>query len=221
MTNGRPQTDKDTQIAMLHARVAELEAALATAQIDPQFAILTRRGIDQRWHARPAHADTVIFFDIDRVHDHNAQWGYAGTDRRIASVLAQVGKNWVFRWFSGDEFGLLCMGADARGFASRMQELLRDQGMTATFGMAPLVDNDLPASVGQAAALVQAAKAQGRSGTINEPPRVGAPALTDAPDREFGAGSKATEEPGMYEAVVKAGVLDASITRREDAGGHV
>jgi GGDEF domain-containing protein len=170
MKNSGIQLDKDAQIAALEARIAELEAALCTAQIDPQFAILTRRGIDQRWHARPAQADTVIFFDIDWVHEHNAQWGYGGTDRRIAAVLAQMGENWVFRWFSGDEFGLLCTAADAPGFAMRVQRLLRAQGMSATFGIAPLVDGDLPASVGRAAALVQAAKAQNRRGTINGAP---------------------------------------------------
>ena len=83
----------------------------------PQFAILTRAGIDARWHQRPGHVDTVVVFDLDQVHGHNAHWGYAETDSRIATVMAQVGDNWIFRWFSGDEFGLRCPASDALGFA--------------------------------------------------------------------------------------------------------
>jgi GGDEF domain-containing protein len=158
---------REFHIAALRARIAELEAALAAAQIDSQFGILTRCGIDQRWHTRPPHADTILFFDIDRVHDHNAEWGYSETDRRIAAFLAEVNTPWVFRWFSGDEFGLLCPAGDAPGLVARVQARLAEQGMTATFGAAPIRDNDLQASMDQAAALVQAAKAQDRRGTIS------------------------------------------------------
>ena len=84
--------------------------------------------------------------------------------------MAQIGDPWVFRWYSGDEFGLLCAASDAVGFARRVQNLLREQGMPATFGIAPLVANDLKASMVSAAALVQAAKARGRRGTINGAP---------------------------------------------------
>ena len=167
MTNRATPRDQDRQIDELRARIAELEEALRTAHLDPQFAILTRAGIDARWHQRPGHADTVVFFDLDQVHGHNARWGYAETDSRIATVMAQVGDNWIFRWFSGDEFGLVCTASDALGFAARVQELLRTQGLTGTFGIARIVDNDLKASVAAAAALVQAAKALGLRGTIN------------------------------------------------------
>jgi len=159
--------DEHPDVAVLEARIADLEAALRLAYIDPQFAILTRAGIDQRWHARPAAVDTVIFFDIDRVHTCNEQWGYAGTDSRIQAVMAAVPTTWVFRWYSGDEFGLLCSEPDAAGYAARVEALLKSQGMSATFGIGPIVDSDLKASVSGAAALVQAAKAAQRRGTIN------------------------------------------------------
>jgi hypothetical protein len=165
MTNRATPKDKDRHIAGLQARIAELEEALRAAHMDPQFAILTWAGIDARWHQRPGHADTVVFFDLDQVHCHNAHWGNAETDSRIATVMAQVGDNCIFRWFSGDEFGLVCTASDALGFATRVQELLRAQGLTGTFGIARIVDNDLKASM--AAALVQAAQAVALRGTIN------------------------------------------------------
>jgi GGDEF domain-containing protein len=159
---------KDAQILALQARIAELEAALRTAHIDPEFAILTRSGVDHRWHQRPPTADTVVFFDIDLVHSHNEQWGYAGTDARIRAVMSRIGDVWLFRWFSGDEFGLLCSHSDALGLAARVKRLLQEEGLTATFGIAPLINNDLKASIIRAATLVQAAKAKGMRSTINE-----------------------------------------------------
>src|SRR5688572_15067069 len=72
--------DKDIQILDLQTRVLELEAALEAGHIDVQFAILNRTGINQRWHRRPTDADTVIFFDLDYIHNHNERWGYSVTD---------------------------------------------------------------------------------------------------------------------------------------------
>jgi GGDEF domain-containing protein len=163
--------NKDTEnreILALQARVAELEAALLASHIDVDFSVLTRRGIDQRWHQRPAEFDTVIFFDIDHIHDHNEQSGYANTDGHIRMVMSQVDHIWLFRWYSGDEFGLLCSAPDALGFAARVQRLLQAEGMTATFGIAPIMDNDLKASMSKAAALVQAAKAKNMRGVIHQ-----------------------------------------------------
>jgi hypothetical protein len=162
------QIDKDAQILALQARIMELEAALEVAHIDAAYAILTRAGIDHRWHRRPSAADTVIFFDIDSIRAHNEQWGYEGTDDRVRGVMAGIGSFWVFRWYSGDEFGLLCAASDSLGFAARVNRLLHEQGMTATFGIAPIVNNDLDASMSRAASLVQGAKATGMRSAILE-----------------------------------------------------
>jgi GGDEF domain-containing protein len=160
--------DKDAQILALRARIVELEAALEFSHRDSAYSILTRAGIDHRWHGRPSGADTVIFFDIDGIRAHNEEWGYEGTDNRVRAVMAQTDDVWVFRWYSGDEFGLLCAASDALGFAARVKRLLQQQGMTATFGIAPIVDNDLDASMLRAAALVQKAKASGMRDAIHE-----------------------------------------------------
>lgn len=161
-------SDKDAQILSLKARIAELEAVLDTAHKDAAYSVLTRAGIDHRWHQRPVSANTVIFFDIDGIRAHNEQWGYEGTDNRIRGVMAQISGVWVFRWYSGDEFGLVCAASDAPGFAARVNRLLQQEGMTATFGIAPIVNNDLNASMFTAASLVQGAKARGVRGAIFE-----------------------------------------------------
>src|SRR6476646_5800403 len=139
--------DMDAQILALQIRIAELEAALQAAHTDTEFAILTRSGIEHRWHQRPVNADTVIFFDIDGIHHHNQQLGYEGTDAHIRMVMSRIGHFWLFRWFSGDEFGLLCAASDALGFAARVKRLLEEVGMTATFGIAPITNNDLRSSI--------------------------------------------------------------------------
>jgi GGDEF domain-containing protein len=159
---------KDIQILDLQTRIIELEAALEAGNIDVQFAILNRAGINHRWHRRPTEVDTVIFFDLDYIHDHNERWGYDVTDNRIRAVMSQINHYWTFRWYSGDEFGLLCAASDAGGFADRVKLLLREQGMTATFGIAPIVDDDLEKSLSRAASLVQEAKAKGIRGAILE-----------------------------------------------------
>jgi GGDEF domain-containing protein len=154
-------------ISALQVRISELEVALEDAHKDPEFLILNRTGIDARWHRRPHDVDTVIFFDIDNIHNHNEQRGYADTDARIRTVMSQINHVWLFRWFSGDEFGLLCSALDAPGFAARVERLLQAEGMTATFGIAPIIDNNLKASMCRAAALVQAAKSKNMRGTTN------------------------------------------------------
>lgn len=161
-------TYKDVLIATLQVRIAELESALKNAHIDPEFMVLTRRGIDHRWHERTVDVDTIIFFDMDNIHAHNEQHGYTDTDARIRLVMSQINHLWLFRWFSGDEFGLLCTAADAPGFAHRVQRLLEAEGMTATFGITPIINNDLKASMAEAAMLVQAAKSRGLRNTINQ-----------------------------------------------------
>jgi GGDEF domain-containing protein len=162
------QSYKDVLISTMELRISELETALRAAHTDSDFSVLTRPGISHRWHERPDEVDTVIFFDIDNIHAHNEQSGYANTDAHIRSVMSQVNHVWLFRWFSGDEFGLLCAASDAPGFAARVERLLQAEGMTATFGIAPIIDNDLKASMAVAAALVQAAKAKGLRGTISD-----------------------------------------------------
>jgi GGDEF domain-containing protein len=166
--NDTERIDKDMQIFNLQTRVAELEATLEAHHIDAQFAILNRIGINQRWHRRPVDADTVIFFDIDGMHAHNEQWGYTGTDDRVRAVMSEIDHVWIFRWFSGDEFGLLCAGPDADGFAARVKRLLHKQGMTATFGIAPIIDGDLEKSMDSAASLVQGDKVNGIRGAMPE-----------------------------------------------------
>jgi GGDEF domain-containing protein len=164
--------DSETRILELELRIEKLEAALKAAYTDPQFAILNRSGVEQRWHERPGSDDegndTVIFFDIDHIHHSNAKLGYEGTDAHIRSVMSQIDHVWLFRWFSGDEFGMVCTASDALGFAGRVKHLLQSEGMTATFGIARITNQDLKASMGRAASLVQAAKAKGMRGTINQ-----------------------------------------------------
>ena len=171
MMDAAQHIEKEVEVADLQVRVEQLEAALNTAHTDAQFDILTRSGVDHRWHQRPGNddsdTDTVIFFDIDHIHGWNEQWGYSGTDTRIRAVMSQIDHIWLFRWFSGDEFGLVCAASDALGFATRVKRLLQAEGMTATFGISRLANNDLKAGMAAASSLVQAAKTRGMRGTIN------------------------------------------------------
>ena len=140
----------------------------------PGFDVLTRSGMERRWHKRASDHDTLIFVDLDELREANSRYGYEGANQRIAAGLA-VGDSTIIcgRWFSGDEIVFLCNRTDAKGLAQRLQRELTAQGLAATFGIAPVSD-DLQASVTRAADLVQAAKARNERGAIYMDPEVNA-----------------------------------------------
>ncbi|MBW4661001.1 MAG: diguanylate cyclase [Drouetiella hepatica Uher 2000/2452] len=150
----------------------QAETRIQQLTVCPSYGCLTRQGVDIEWkrrHDRPPKP-SIVFFDIDGMKEANAKWGYAEVDRRISSVVSQIRSSELVtlgRYFSGDEFVIICSKSEAYVTANRICKAFADQSMSATFAIAPCVSASLEECVRPAADAVQLAKLQGRRGTIN------------------------------------------------------
>lgn len=151
-------------VKTLETKVNQLEVEVHQAHMCPTFGIPTRRGIERRYHTR-GPANTCIMFDLDHMHDLNEQLGYVEVDQRIRRALNCAGGT-IGRWYSGDEFVAWCEVKDAQEYAERIKACLEDEGIGATFGIAPMCETLLD-SVKVAASKVQLAKIEGHRGSIN------------------------------------------------------
>lgn len=152
------------------------------ARADSLTALANRRGIEEALEAelRRTHryggGFAVILIDIDHFKTVNDRFGHpAGDDvlRRFADLLHANSRatDSVGRW-GGEEFLLLCPGADADAAAAHAETLRRlvaaafadDLAITASFGVAAAQPGDsLEAVVARADRALYAAKADGRN----------------------------------------------------------
>ena len=136
----------------------------------------TRAGFEKTiWPQVQAQAKYIIFFDIDDMHSLNEQHGYEGVNELIKESLTMRESDFMAgQWFSGDEF-IVCVTDDPDRlypsnpveFASRLAEIFKDNGVPATFSVAPVISEDLYTNVAPAHHQVQEAKRTGRRGSIN------------------------------------------------------
>jgi len=140
------------------------------------YGCYTRAGFEKTiWPQIQPKATFIIFFDIDDMHSLNEQHGYEGVNELIKESLTMRESDFMAgQWFSGDEF-IVCVTNDPyRGasnaieFACRLAEIFKDNGVPATFAVAPVISEDLYTNVAPAHHLVQEAKRTGRRGSINE-----------------------------------------------------
>jgi hypothetical protein len=142
------------------------------------YGCYTRAGFEKTiWPRIKASAKSIIFFDIDDMHTLNNLHGYEGVNELIKnSMLMRDSDFMAGQWFSGDEF-IICItdddprrlyGSNPIEFASRLAEIFKENGVPATFAVAPVISEDLYTNVAPAHHLVQEAKRNGRRGTINE-----------------------------------------------------
>lgn len=85
------------------------------------------------------------FFDLDKLHELNDQLGYEEVDTRIAAAMgaAQVRRdcrrfssNYMFRYYSGDEFAVAMSPNDMRFYIVRLQRAFAAQGLGFTMAIA-------------------------------------------------------------------------------------
>jgi GGDEF domain-containing protein len=141
---------------------------LQTALIDPTYGILTRVGGERAWQRLSRHYTRfeVVFLDLDELHRLNIELGYAEVDRRIRAALVHRNEDiMTARWYSGDEIVAIVPRGDGSGFAHRLLDRLRNQGLSATFGVVP-ASPKLADAVWKAMELVTAAKTAGQRGII-------------------------------------------------------
>lgn len=129
--------------------------------IDESYGCYTRQGLVLvAWPKIADEATYIIFADIDDMHGLNTEHGYAEVDRKIREALKVRSSDVmaIGRYFSGDEILWIISAGDPNGMVHRLQEALQFQGLSATFGIAPVVSRILSENVTPAAVQVQEAK---------------------------------------------------------------
>jgi diguanylate cyclase (GGDEF)-like protein len=135
----------------------------------PIFQCLTREGVDRHWQrVKHNHSKySVLFLDIDFMHDANERYGWEGTNQRIAASLQEVrSSELVGRWQRGDELIILTPNHEASRTAQRIMQAFQHNGLSITVGVASCESVNLCCNVQSASALVHNAKLENRRGTI-------------------------------------------------------
>ncbi|MBD2771213.1 diguanylate cyclase domain-containing protein [Iningainema tapete] len=134
----------------------------------PTFGCLTRQGIDAYWQSIKRKDNlSLVFLDIDNMHQLNSNLGYQEVDRRLNRIFSMVRKDEALgRWYSGDELVMLINRYEAMQAANRLKTALNAEGISATFGVVKAEGEYLYDVVKKASALVQTSKNKGIRGVI-------------------------------------------------------
>jgi GGDEF domain-containing protein len=175
MQRNRRHTRTDVDIAEL----AALRAKLAVYQRSPSFGCYTRQALDLDIlpNFDPTGFD-LLYFDIDSLTKLNDQYGKAErkhadlacVNERIAASFAAMRSADIIigQWFSGDEFIALIPSDDAYGFANRLADVLRSNGVTATMVLITLAGRSIRLTIDAADNLTSAAKHIGLRNRIHD-----------------------------------------------------
>ncbi len=150
----------------LALQLKETEAALCESLNDPIFGILTRAGVERRVAGLRGQYE-VVFLDVDNMHAANENYGHEGVNERITNALNIVRSSDIpaGRWLRGDEIVFIVAEGTGAGLAQRVGLDFIKNGLSATFGVAPLSGN-LKDSVQVAAELVLESKNRGIKGVV-------------------------------------------------------
>ena len=118
--------------------IGELEERVRRLAWDPAFGMYTRAALLAMSGRELRGRKSVVFLDLDRVHELNLQFGYAEVDRRIRAAFSSNTRRsdmWAARWWSGDEVLLVldCGVGQAEVVVGRLQQLAQQQGLSSGF----------------------------------------------------------------------------------------
>ena len=139
-----------------------------------EYGCFTRPGFRKMiWPSIAEQAKWLIFFDIDEMGKLNEQHTHAGVNAMIKKSLSIRGSDYLAgQRYSGDEFFVCVTDDPERGetdplqLAVRLKEALRDNGLSATFAIAPVISDDLMANLEPAVQAVEKAKHENDRGII-------------------------------------------------------
>lgn len=164
------------QIRELEERNQHLQEENHELSWNDGYGCYTRKGFEKTiWPMIKDQARWIIFFDVDHMHDLNAEHGYEGVNAIIKKSLAMRGSDFMAgQWFSGDEF-IVCITdedsdrtkSDPVQFCLRLADVFRANGAPCTFVIAPVNSDDLLSIVAPAHQVCQKAKAHYQRGTIS------------------------------------------------------
>ncbi len=126
-------------IDRLHARIVDLEH-------HAEFNLPRRPVLERRWALANPSETRLIFFDLDGLNALNDRYGYAEVNRRIRATFDTLRSDTradtsVFAFQGGDEFVALCPAGNAHGLTTRIQLLLWQHGLSASFAIVPMADS--------------------------------------------------------------------------------
>jgi hypothetical protein len=156
--------------------IEQLQALIKSLAWNDGYDCWTRQGFEKLiWPDIESKARWIIFFDIDDMHGLNREHSYEGMNAIIKKSLQLRGSDFMAgQWFSGDEF-IVCItdGDNEREtsnpieFAMRLSKIFNENGVPATFVIAPVTSSDLFTNVAPAHQLCQEAKAENNRGSIS------------------------------------------------------
>jgi len=154
----------------------QLEEMVQSLAWNEGFGCYNRQGFENwKWPEIEEDARWIIFFDVDDMHELNKKYGYAGVNAILKKCLATRGTDVVAgQWFSGDEFVICVRDGDPKrdesnpiDFCIRLSQVLKENEVSATFAIAPVVSSDISVNVTPAHQLCQEAKSHLQRGTIS------------------------------------------------------
>jgi GGDEF domain-containing protein len=152
-----------TDLTAAHIVITALRAELAERDFDPAYGLPTRFVLERRVACSDVAGMALIYVDLDDLNRLNAIHSETEMDARIRAVFSllhsQLRHTDLFcRYRSGDEMIALVPLRDADGVAARLQDALRQHGMSGSIVVQPLTDSGLQASVKAAYAVLAATR---------------------------------------------------------------
>jgi hypothetical protein len=152
-----------TIIATLIARIQQLEQENAALSISPAFKVLTRAAVERKWQNINKQGKCFLFFDIDNLHNHNANHGYDEVNRRVSLGLATLRSSELLGLvFSGDEFVAVINKSEVNLMLKRLRSDMCKQGITVTCCVVDITSDDFDKHYKRTRNVVQQAKADNR-----------------------------------------------------------
>jgi len=154
----------------------QLKSMVEALSWNDGYGCYTRAGFEKLiWPEIAEKAKWIIFFDVDDMHVLNEEHGYEQVNAMIRQSLKLRESDFMAgQWFSGDEF-IVAITDDASDrresnpieFCARLAGIFHENGVPATFAIAPVRSDALLSNVSPAHQLCQKAKNDNRRGSIN------------------------------------------------------
>lgn len=150
-------------ISTLLAKIQQLEQENVALSQSPAFNVLTRAAVERRWQNVNKQDKCFLFFDIDNLHQHNANHGYDEVNRRVSLGLTTLRSSELLGLvFSGDEFAAVVNKSEVELMLQRLRSDMLKQGITVTCGIVDIDSDDFDKHYEQTRNVVQQVKSENK-----------------------------------------------------------
>lgn len=154
----------------------QLEELVQSLAWNDEYGCYTRAGFEKIiWPQIAPKAQWIAYFDIDDMGKLNEVYTHAGVNAIIKKCITMRASDFMTgQRYSGDEF-IIVITDDVPGrresnpieLCLRLAEAMRENGISATFAIAPVISDSLVENVEPAVKLVEVAKKENRRGSIS------------------------------------------------------